>query len=118
MLVVTLGIAGHHYHDGVAMVLERGAEQVNPADLRHVQVDQHDVEIAPLDRLEGLFPAADDGHVEAVHLEDAGAGFAEGALVVHHQDPDARLHVGGDRQRVAGGLVGRRGGGRRRNSTS
>ncbi len=99
------GVAGHDDHDGVAMVLEGGAEQVDAAHLRHVEVHQHDVELAALDRLERFLAAADDGQVEAVHLEHAGAGLAEGPLVVHHQDPDARLDVGRDRQRIAVRLI-------------
>ena len=98
-------VAGHHDDDGVTMVVQGRPEEVHAADLRHVQVHQHDVELAALHRLQRLFAAADDGDVEAVHLEHAGARLAQGALVVHHQDPDARLDVGRDREGIAVGLI-------------
>ena len=95
------GVAGHHHHDGVLVRAQRGLQDLQPGDLGHVQVDQNDVELAPLDRLDGLLASADDGHVVAVHLQHAGAALPQGPLVVHHEDPDAGLYLARDRQRIA-----------------
>ena len=95
------GVASHHDDDGIPVVLQRRPQDVHARGLGHVQVDEDDVELAALDRVDRLLAAADQGHVVAVHLEHAGAALAQGALVVHYKDADARLDLGGNRQRVA-----------------
>ena len=91
-----------HHDDGVAVGLEGGTEDLHAGDRRHVQVDQHDVEPATPDELQRLISATEGGHVEAVHLEDAGAALAESAVVVDDQETQTRLELGRDRERIAG----------------
>ena len=101
----------HDDHDRFRMRLERGPQQLHPLHLGHVQVEQHDVEAGPLERLERLVAATAHPHVVTLVLEHAGAAFPQGALVVHDEDLDARLGGGGERERVGyaewlGGAVG------------
>ena len=70
-------IAGHHDDDGVLVRAQRGLEDLEPRDLGHVQVDEDDVELAPLDRLERLLAPPDERDVVAVHLQHAGAALAQ-----------------------------------------
>ena len=102
-------IAGHHDDDRVLVGLQRRPQDLQPRDLRHVQVDQDDVELPALDRLERLFAATDERHVVSIHLEHAGAALAQRALVVDDEDPDAGLDLAGNGE----GIARRRVGGRR-----
>ena len=95
-------IAGHHHDDGILALGEDALEDVETAHLRHVQVDQHDVELPPPHRLQRLLAAADRRDVVPVGLQHRGAALAQRALVVDDEDADAGLHLGGDGQRVAG----------------
>jgi hypothetical protein len=99
-------VPGHDDDDGVLEGLQRGLEDLEPGDLRHVQIHQDDVELAPLDRVDGLFAPADQRHVVAIHLQDTGAAFPQGALVIHHEDPDTGLDVAWDGKRVPRGRFG------------
>jgi len=45
--------------------------------------------------------------VESVHLEDAGAPFAEGTVVVHDEQAQVGFDLRGDREGVAGLALGR-----------
>jgi hypothetical protein len=100
------GIAGHHHHDRVLERAQGRLENLQAGNLGHVEVHEDDVELAPLDRLERLFAAADEGDVVAIHLEDAGATLPQCALIVHHEHPDARLDFAGNGEGITG-RVGR-----------
>ena len=52
------GVSGHHHDDRVLVGLQRGAEDVQSRDLRHVEIDEDDVELPPLDRVERLLAPA------------------------------------------------------------
>ena len=95
------GIAGHHHHDRVLLRSQRRLQDLQSGDLGHVQVDQDDIELAPFDGLDGFLATPDDGHVVPVHLEHTGATFPQGPFVIHHENPDARLDLCRDRQRIA-----------------
>ena len=79
-----------------------GAQDVEPRDLRHVQIDQDDVELPALYGIQRLFAAAHQRHVVAVHLEHAGAALTQGALVVDHEHPDAGLDLARNGEGIAG----------------
>jgi len=82
--------------------LEDRLEDVEPGDVRHVEIHEHDVELPPPHRLDRLFTAADRGDVVAVRLKDGGAALPERTLVVDDGDADAGLDLGRDGQGVAG----------------
>jgi hypothetical protein len=94
------GIPGHHDHDGVAVLVERGPQQLETRDLRHVQIDQDDVELPPADHVPGLLAAPGQGHREPVHLQHAGTALPKGTLVVHQQNLDAGLDLRRDGERI------------------
>src|SRR6476620_1260443 len=96
------GIAGHHDDDGVLVSLEGGLQNFQPRDLRHVEVDQHDVELPAPHGLQRLFASPDQRDIVAIHLEDTGATLSQGALVIDHQDADAGLNLTRDGERIAG----------------
>ena len=102
------GIAGHDDDNGVLVGAERGLQDLETRDLRHVEIDEDDVELAPADHLEGFLAAADQRDVVAVHLKNAGAALAQGALVINDEHADARLDFCRNRERIAKGWIGRR----------
>ena len=59
MLVVTLGFPVITTTMVSRWASRAAAQDLESRDLRHVEVDEHDVELAALDRLECLFAAAD-----------------------------------------------------------
>ena len=89
-------IAGHDHDDRIAIMLQRGPQDIHSRRLRHVQVDQDDVELPAPDRLERLLAPADQRHVVPVHLEDAGAALPERTFVIHHQHSDAGFDFTGN----------------------
>ena len=101
-------VPGHHHDDHVGIGFERGAQQIEAGDLRHVQIDQHDVELALLEKLARFFTPSRQGHREPVHLKDAGATLPKGAFVINQQDPDPGLDLGGDGERITRGLCASR----------
>ena len=50
------GISGHDDDDRIAIVLQRGPENIHPGRLGHVEIDKDDVELAALDCVESFFP--------------------------------------------------------------
>ena len=100
------GVAGHHHDDRVLIGLERGLEDLQPGDLRHVQVHEDDVEFPAAHGFERLLPASDQRDIVPVHLEHAGAALPQGALVVDDEHPNAGLDLAGDGKRIAGCALG------------
>src|SRR2546427_170693 len=104
-------LAGDDDGDRIPVGGEGGLEQLYPRYLRHVEIDEDDVERAPLQGLEGLAPAARSGDVVSLGAEYAGATLAQRALVVDHEHADAladRLRDGD--QVCEAGRPGRRAG--------
>src|SRR6185503_818942 len=99
-------ITGHDYDDGVLVGLESCLQDLQAGHLRHIEVDQNDVELAPPHRLQGLFTPTDQRDIVAVHLQHAGAALPQGSLVVDDQHANAGFDFAGYRQGIAGAAVG------------
>jgi len=95
-------VAGHHDDDGVLILLERGAQDLEAGHLRHVEIDEHDIELAALEELAGFFAPSGQRNGEAIHLKHAGAAFPQGPLIVDEQDPDVGFDFRRNRQRIPG----------------
>ena len=99
-------IARHHHEDRLLVGLEGGLQDVHPRHRLQVQIAEHDIEPATLDELEGFLRPARHGHVVAIALQDAGAPFAQGAIVVDDQQPERRARFGSHRHRIARRRIG------------
>src|SRR5690606_21132824 len=96
-------IARHDDGDGVRLRRQSRLEQLEPRDLRHVEVDQDDVERLAPQELQRLFAPRRRRDVVALGLQDGGAALAQRALVIHDEDLDTGplLPVERDRRRDA-----------------
>ncbi len=99
-------VAGHDHDNHVGIGLQRSLQQLQPGDLRHVQVDQQNVELPLPEQGDGFLAATGERHHEAIHLQYAGAAFPQGALVVHQQNSDPGLDLRRDRKRIPRGVRG------------
>ena len=80
------GVACHDHDDRVGILLQARDEQLHAWNLRHVEVDQYDVEHARAEKLPSFLAPPADGDVVTFSLQEAGAAFAEGAFIVDDQD--------------------------------
>jgi len=71
---------------------------VHPRDRRHVEVDEHDVETAAFELIEGLLAVPADLDLVTLVLEHCGAALPQCALVVDEEDLQPRFVLGSDRQ--------------------
>ena len=93
---VDAGIAGDHDDDRVRVRVEAAAQQPHARDLRHAQIQEHDVEAVPLEGVAGFVAAAAHAHLKAFELQHAGAALSQRALVVDDQHADTGLHLGSE----------------------
>ena len=88
----------HHDDHGVAVRPESRAQQHEAVDLRHVQIDQHEVEAATLQQVQRVLATPAHRHIVALLAEDRGATLAQGVLVVDNEDANACLQLRSDGQ--------------------
>ena len=98
------GVPGHDDDDDAGLGGEREAQQLAPRHLPHVPVHQGDVKGAAPDRVARFVPPPAHRDAVALGLEHAEAAFAQRALVIDHQNANARSR---------GGIDGRENGQRR-----
>ena len=89
---VQAGAARHEHHGYVPIALTHGAQQVEPAVLRNINVCQHHVEMVLLGQLNGRTTIRCGLHTITPAFEHANAGTGKGFVIVHHQHQ--RPHVG------------------------
>src|SRR5687767_13101489 len=97
-------VAGHHDDDGFLMRRERSAKDLHPGNRGHIKVDENDVELPTADELQRFVPAPKGRDIEPVHLEHAGATFAQRSIVIYDEQTQTRLDFCGDRKRVSTSL--------------
>ena len=85
------GVTRHHDDHRVVIGPERGPQQGEAIDLRHVQVYEHQVEGAALQQVEGFLPSAAHGHVVAFVAQHRRAALPQRVFVIDHQNPHAGL---------------------------
>jgi hypothetical protein len=97
-------VARHHDDDRFLVSRQRRTEDLHSRNRGHIEVDQHDVELAPPNQLERLVTTTERRDVEAIHLQHAGAPFAEGAVVVYDEKAEGCLDLGGNGERIPRGF--------------
>ena len=88
----------HDDRDRVRIRVQARLEQLHSRYLRHVQIEQHDVERAALHHRQRLVALAARGHRVPLQRQHARAALAQGVLVIHHQDADRALDLFGQGQ--------------------
>jgi hypothetical protein len=81
--------------------LDGRVQEFESGNLRHEEVDKHEVERTSAHQVEGFLPPPGERDVVSLAPQDGGAAFPEGALVIDDQDADRGLDVGGEREHVA-----------------
>src|SRR5258705_6140772 len=90
-------IAGNHDDDRVRIRLETGAQQAHPRHVRHVEIEEDDVELGALEEIAGFVPAGAHRHLISLVAQHGRATLPERALVVYDEDLDGRLQLRAER---------------------
>src|SRR5882762_10496248 len=93
-------VSRHHDDDRLGARLHRDAQQLVSGNVAHVEVEQHDVEAAMPQQLQGLLSTTSDADAVAVDLQQVGATLPQRPVVIDDEEPDAGLDRGRERRQA------------------
>ena len=91
-------VAGDENHLGIRLQFLALGQHFEPADVRHLQVGDHDFERARLEQRDRLLAAAGHGASEADAPQTVGHRLGMRGVVVDHEHLDRRSGAGGGRR--------------------
>jgi hypothetical protein len=79
---------------------------IHPGHIRHVQINEHDVELSPLDRLQRFLTLAADLDAVSLGSQERTAALSKGALIVDDEHPEAQLGLAVQFGELRNGVAG------------